>query len=156
MESTPKETTTMESVKDTVKDTLNSPMKYLDLAMGRLRELGLVSDTPQEEAPIIALLDQITDLDEGKVVAIARTLNQASFFNEVVREQIGAMELGERYEKITNSFNSIRDDAKSMVEQLEDGELSTWERMQNVWMKVTRGDIPERFEDIKKTYLEVA
>ncbi|MCA9430742.1 MAG: cell surface protein, partial [Candidatus Omnitrophica bacterium] len=35
-------------------------------------------------------------------------------------------------------------------------ELSTWERMQNVWMKVTRGDIPQRFEDIKKTYLEVA
>ncbi|MCB9768788.1 MAG: cell surface protein [Candidatus Omnitrophica bacterium] len=146
----------MESVKDTFTETLNSPMKYLDLAMGRLRELGLVSDTPQEEAPIIALLDQITDLDEGKVVAIARTLNQASFFNEVVREQIGAMELGERYEKITNSFNSIRDDAKSMVEQLEDGELSTWERVQNVWMKVTRGDIPKRFDDIKETYLEVA
>ena len=131
------------------------PLKYLDKALNSLRDLNLVPETT-DEAPIIDLIDQISDLDQDKTLAIARTLNQASLFNEVVREQVSGMELGERYEKITNAFNSIRDDAKSMVEQVEDGKLDTFERIGNVWMKVTRGDIPARFEKIKKTYLDVA
>jgi hypothetical protein len=65
------------------------------------------------------------------------------------------MEIGERYEDITNAFNSIRNDAKSMVEQIEDGKLDTFERVSNVWMKVTRGDIATRFDKIKETYLDV-
>jgi hypothetical protein len=131
------------------------PLKYLDKALNSLRDLNLVPETT-DEAPIIDLIDQISDLDQDKTLAIARTLNQASLFNEVVREQVSGMELGERYEKITNAFNSIRDDAKSMVEQVEDGKLDTFERIGNVWMKVTRGDIPARFEKIKKTYVDVA
>jgi hypothetical protein len=140
----------------TMTSTSSSSFKYLDRAMGRLRDLGLVPEAPAKEAPIVALLNEISNLDEEKVLAIARTLNQASLFNEVVREQIGAMELGSRYEQITNSFNSIRDDAKSMVEQVEDGKVSTWERIQNVWMKTTRGDIATRFDKIKDVYLDVA
>jgi hypothetical protein len=132
-----------------------SPMRYLDKALSGLRDLGLVPDT-SEEAPIIALLDQISDLDEERIVVIARTLNQASLFNEVVREQVQAMEIGERYETITEGFDSIRDDAKSLVEQIADGKIDTLERLQNIWTKVTRGDIASRFEMIKKTYLEVA
>lgn len=134
----------------------DSPMQYLDKAMSSLRQLGLVPEGPQAEAPIISLLDQISDIDEGSVVAIARTLNQASLFNEVVREQITAMNVGERYDQITESFNSIRDDAKAMVDQMADGQIDTWERVQNIWMKVSRGDISDRFEKIKGTYLEVA
>ena len=131
------------------------PLKYLDKAMNGLRDLNLVPEKT-DEAPIIDLINQISDLDEDKTLAIARTLNQSSLFNEVVREQVKGMELGDRYEDITNSFNSIRDDAKSMVDQVEDGKLDTFERVGNVWMKVTRGDIPDRFEKIKKIYLEVA
>jgi hypothetical protein len=134
---------------------VTQPLQYLDKAMNGLRDLGLVPEQT-DEAPIIDLINQISDLDEDKTLAIARTLNQASLFNEVVREQVSGMELGERYEDITNSFNSIRDDARSMVEQVEDGKIDTFERIGNVWMKVTRGDIPDRFEKIKKTYLEVA
>ena len=132
-----------------------SVLKYFDRAMNQLRDLGLVPDKT-DEAPIVALLNRLTQLDEAKVTAIARTLSQASLFNEVVREQISSMKLGERYEEITDSFNSIRDDAKSMVEQVEDGKIDTFERISNVWMKVTRGDIAKRFQDIKDTYLEVA
>ena len=133
-----------------------TPMQYLDKAMNGLHDLGLVpTDTDSQEEPIIALLNQISDLDEGRVAAIARTLNQASLFNDVVREQVQAMEIGTRYEEITNGFNSIRDDAKSMVDQIEDGKLDTFERISNVWMKVTRGDIPSRFDKIKDVYLDV-
>lgn len=134
---------------------MNTPMKLLDKALNQLRDLGLVPDRT-DEAPIIALLNRITEIDEDRVVAIARTLSQTSLFNEVVREQISAMEIGERYEKITDEFDSIRKDAKSMVEQFEDGDIDAWERLHNIWVKVTRGDIAHRFEKIKHLYLEVA
>ncbi len=134
---------------------MNTPMKLLDKALTQLRDLGLVPDK-NDEAPIIALLNRISDLDEERVVAIARTLSQTSLFNEVVREQIGAMDIGERYEKITDAFDSIRKDAKNMVEQIEDGDIDTWERLHNIWVKMTRGDIASRFDKIKKVYLEVA
>lgn len=135
---------------------MTTPMQYLDKAMNSLHDLGLVPDGDKtQEEPIISLLNQISDLDEAKVTAIARTLSQASLFNDVVREQVQAMEIGERYEDITNAFNSIRDDAKSMVDQIEDGKLDTFERVSNVWMKVTRGDIATRFDNIKETYLDV-
>jgi len=132
-----------------------TPMKYLDRAMNQLHDLGLLPAGESQEAPILALLNQISDLDEGRVTAIARTLNQASVFNGVVREQVQAMEISERYEEITNAFNSIRDDAKSMVDQIEDGRIDTFERMGNIWMKVTRGDIATRFDKIKSIYLDV-
>lgn len=132
-----------------------SPMQYLDKALNQLHDLGLLPQSSSQDAPIISLLNQISDLDEARVTAIARTLNHASAFNDVVREQVQAMEIGRRYETITNAFNSIRDDAKSMVEQIEDGKVDTFERISNVWMKVTRGDIASRFDKIKDTYLEV-
>ena len=135
-------------------DIASFPLKYLDKAVNGLRDLGLLPSKPNE-APIVALINQISDLDEEKALAIARTLSHTSLFNEVVREQITQMKVGERYEKITESFNSIRDDAKSMVDQLEDGKLSTMEKLQNLWVRVTRGDIPDRFRKIKETYLEV-
>lgn len=130
-------------------------LQYLDRAMGELRELGFAAEDTKP-APIIALLNQIADIDEDKVAAIARTLDQASHFNDVVREQVSAMKVGERYDGITAAFDSIRDDAKSLVDQYADGKISTMERIGNVWMKMTRGDIASRFGKIKNLYLEVA
>ena len=132
-----------------------SLMQYLDKAISTLDELGLVPEQ-QEEAPVLALIGQISELDQDKVTLIARTLSQASLFNEVVREQVKEMQYGERYNAIANMFDSIRDDAKSMVEQVEDGKIDTFERVANLWMKTTRGDIPKRFDDIKQTYLSVS
>jgi len=133
----------------------NQITNYLDRAMTQIRDLGLVPETTQE-APVVALIEKIADIDEAKAVAIARTLSQASTFNDVVRNEISQMNIGERYKEITDAFNSIREDAKRMVEQVEDGKIDTFERIGNVWMKVTRGDIATRFEEIKKSYLEVA
>ena len=130
------------------------PLNYLDKALNRLRDLGLMP-AKTDEAPVVALIKQISDLDEEKALAIARTLNNVTVFNEVVREQISAMKVGQRYEKIVNSFNSIRDDARNMVTQLDDGKIDTRERLGNFWMKITRGDIPSRFEKIKDTFQEV-
>jgi hypothetical protein len=132
-----------------------SALQYLDRALGGLRELGLLQGE-SDPVPVISLLNQISDLDEDKVAIIARTLDQASYFNEVVREQISGIKVGERYEGITNAFNSIRDDSKALVDQYADGKIGTMERASNIWMKMTRGSIASRFDKIKKLYLDVA
>lgn len=133
----------------------NSTFTYLDKALSQIRDLGLMPEKV-DEAPVVALIQRLSDIDEQKSVSIARTLTQASIFNEIVREQVRQMKIGERYEEITEGFNSIREDAKSMVDQVEDGKVDTFERIANVWMKVTRGDISSRFDKIKEIYLEVA
>ena len=130
-------------------------LQYLDKAMGGLKQLGLVPGGKSGAAPIVALLGQISDLEPDKVAAIARTLDQASLFNDVVREQVAGITVGERYEDITKAFNTIRDDAKSLVDQYADGKISTMERVSTAWMKMTRGDIAGRFGKIKDVYLEV-
>ncbi|MBI4048293.1 MAG: cell surface protein, partial [Devosia nanyangense] len=131
------------------------PLQYLDKAVGAIRNLGLWPEQQQEQ-PITALLKEITELDETRVILIGRTLSQASAFNEVVREQVAAMNIGERYEDITKGFDSIRDDAKNLVDQLEDNKIDLRERISNVWMKVSRGDIASRFNKIRDTYLAVS
>ncbi len=103
-----------------------SPMQYLDKAMQKVRDLGLVPDESSATDPMVALLNQLTGIDEDRVIAISRTLSQASFFNDVVREQVQAMDISDRYEDITDAFNSIRYDAKNMVDQLDDGKIGTF------------------------------
>ena len=134
--------------------TVTTPMQYLERATSALRDLG-ITPPAAVDAPINGLLERISDLDEERIVIIARTLGQASVFNEVVRDQVQAMEIGERYRQIAESFNSIRDDSKKMVDQLADAKIDFMERITNVWMKLSRGDVSDRFDDIKRVYLEV-
>lgn len=132
----------------------STPMQYLDRAAGHLRDMGLMPATV-EPAPINALLEKISDLDQNRITLIARTLGQAEVFNEVVREQTAQMEIGQRYQDITNGFNSIRDDARRLVDQVSDGKIDILERGSNIWMKIARGDIADRFERIREIYLSV-
>ena len=131
-----------------------SSMQYLDKAVGALRDAGLMP-SKVDPAPINALLEKISDLEPEKIQTIARTLGQASTFNEVVRQQVADMVIGERFKEITGGFNSIRDDAKGMVDQLADNKIDVFERATNVWMKISRGDIADRFDKVRATYLDV-
>jgi hypothetical protein len=133
---------------------VKTPMQYLDQAVNALREIGIVPPKA-EDAPILGLLQRISDLDQDRVAIIARTLGQTSVFNEIVREQVQAVEIGERYRQIAEAFNSIRDDSKAMVDQLSDARIDLWERVNNMWMKISRGDIADRFDQIRDTYLDV-
>jgi hypothetical protein len=133
---------------------VKTPMQYLDRASGALRDLGLMP-AKTEPAPINSLLERISDLEPDKIALIARTLGQSEVFNEVVREQTSKMEIGERYKTITDGFNSIRDDAKRMVDQIGDGKVDMLERASNVWMKLSRGDVADRFDKIRGIYLDV-
>jgi hypothetical protein len=133
---------------------IKSPMQYLDRATDTLRDLGIMPSR-HEFTPINALLEKISDLDRDRIAVISRTLGQTEVFNEVVRDQTQAMDIGRRYEDIAKGFNSIRDDAKMMVDQLADGRINFAERVTNIWMKLSRGDIADRFDKIRATYLDV-
>ena len=133
---------------------LKTPMQYLDKAATTLRDMG-VMPTKVDPAPINALLEKIADLDKDKITLIARTLSQAEVFNEVVRRETAEMEIGQRYQQITDGFNSIRDDAKRLVDQVDDGKIGPLERGSNIWMKVVRGDISDRFDKIRVIYVAV-
>jgi len=76
-------------------------------------------------------------------------------FNETVREQVAGIKVAARYEGITNAFNSIRDDSKALVDQYADGKIGTMEKVSNVWMKMRRGTIADRFDKIKDLYKDV-
>ncbi|SFV06399.1 merozoite surface protein 3b [Pseudoduganella namucuonensis] len=130
-------------------------ISYLDRAVGALRTLGIKLGGP-ETAPVVPLLEKVAKYDAVKITAIATTLQHSSAFNAAVREQIQGMDISTRYADITASFNSVREDAEKMSGWIADGRLDFQERIQLGWMKMRRGSIPDRFNSIRATYLEVA
>ena len=127
---------------------------YLERAVTTLKNLGIAM--PIAEAPVLALLEKTAKYDNVRITGIAATLQQSGTFNAALREQIQGMEIATRYANITEQFNSIRDDAQQMAEWMSDGKLDVAERLRLGWMKVRRGSIPDRFNDIRSTYLDVA
>lgn len=134
---------------------MTAVISYIESALAKLRQLGLPA-AAESQAPVLSLLNLVADYDPVRMTGIARALQQASAFNAVVRNEIGGMEIANRYAAIAASFDSIRDDAQKMLGWMEDGKLDFGERIQQTWMTVRRGSIPSRFADIKQTYLDVA
>lgn len=130
-------------------------ISYLDRAVSSLRALGINWSTPKD-APVVPLLEKVQRYDTNRIAGIASTLQQSSAFNAAVREQIKGMDISTRYADIATRFDSIRTDAQEMVEYMADGKLDFTERLKLSWMRMRRGSIPERFEGIRKDYLEVA
>ncbi|WP_408902850.1 cell surface protein [Methylobacterium radiotolerans] len=127
----------------------------LDRAVMVLRDLGLAPSTPAGDQPVVRLLARIEGVDPVRVGTIARTLSQQSWFNEVVRGHIAEMTVGERFGPIAGDFDSVIDDLKMLTDQLADGRIDLSERIALMVMKVTRGDISDRFDRISATYKAV-
>lgn len=138
---------------DNTVSTQSSLQKYLDKAVSVLDRFKLDTTPPPSE--FSGLLDQIAYIDEPKVLAIAKTLRYIDTFNQLVRENVEAINVGHRYGEIADRFNSIREDSKNLVDQLEDGKINFGEKVENWWMKLTRGTPHKRFEEIKEIYKEV-
>jgi hypothetical protein len=102
------------------------------------------------------LLDDVVEINPPKVTAIGRVMQYMGSFNELVRDEIKDIRLASRYEKITSLFDSIVNDAKALLAQIEDGKIDWKEKVSGFWMKLVRGGIPKRFERIKNTYNDVA
>jgi hypothetical protein len=142
------------STKGTDRNT-QSMREYLDRAVDVLKKFDIDSanTAPQE---LISLLENVRHLDEAKVLAIADVIQHMSAFNALVRENVESVKIGNRYMDITQMFDSIREDSKRLIAQLDDGKVSGTEKLSNWWMKLRRGTPSDRFEEIVETYSEVA
>jgi hypothetical protein len=127
---------------------------YLNRAVDTLRSLGLTMPQPDSSA-IVTLTRRLAEIDEPRVAIIARTLAEQQSFDSLVSEQVDEMDVGERHIEIARSFDSIRDDAKRMVDQASAPKVGLLDRLSNTVMKVTRGDIASRFDAIASTHREV-
>jgi hypothetical protein len=136
-------------------DTRTTSMRdYLDRALETLKKYGAAkNEAPQE---LITLLEDVKYLDEAKVLAIAEVIKHMSSFNALVRENVESVQIGNRYMDIAQMFDSIRDDSKRLISQLDDGKISGTEKVSNWWMKMRRGTPSDRFEQIVEVYGEVA
>ncbi|TWU23175.1 hypothetical protein Pla52o_27100 [Novipirellula galeiformis] len=132
-----------------------SMREYLDRALVVLKKFGSSSanEAPQE---LISLLESVRHLDESKVIAIAEVIKHMSSFNALVRENVESIQIGNRYMDITQLFDSVREDSKRLIGQLDDGKISGTEKVSNWWMKIRRGTPNDRFEKIVEIYGEVA
>lgn len=128
--------------------------KYLDRALGVLQQLGITArtDVPQE---LISLLEGVRHLDEARVLAISNTIRHMSTFNALVRDNVENISVGNRYLEITQMFDSVREDSKTLISQLDDGKIGPVEKVQNLWMRMRRGTPSARFEKIVETYQDV-
>lgn len=133
----------------------SSMRKYLNNAMEVLKKFGIdgSNTAPQE---LIGLLESVKHLDEAKVLAIADVIQHMSAFNALVRDNVESVNIGNRYMEITQMFDSVRDDSKRLIAQLDDGKISGTEKMSNWWMKMRRGTPSDRFEKIVEVYGDVA
>jgi len=129
--------------------------KYLDRALSTLEKFGLSSKNaaPNE---LVVLLEDVKHLDEGKTLAIAEVLKHMSTFNQLVRDNVENINVGNRYLEISQAFDSIREDSKRLVTQIDDGKFSTGEKVSNWWMKIRRGSPNDRFETIEANYQAVS
>ncbi len=134
---------------------MSSMRKYLDRAVVVLKKFGVDSKNtaPQE---LISLLDSVKHVDEAKVLAIADVIQHMSSFNALVRENVESIQVGNRYMDITQMFDSVREDSKRLIQQLDDGKISGTEKLSNWWMKMRRGSPNDRFEKIVEVYGDVA
>jgi hypothetical protein len=128
---------------------------YLNNAVDVLKKFGIDSSqtAPQE---LIGLLESVKHLDEAKVLAIADVIQHMSAFNALVRENVESIKVGNRYMDITQMFDSVREDSKRLIAQLDDGKISGTEKVSNWWMKMRRGTPSDRFEKIVEVYGDVA
>ena len=129
--------------------------KYLDSALVVLKKVGQ-DILGTEESQLVQILDDIKQVDEAKVLAIAKTVQHMGSFNEMVRDNVRGMNVGDRYNRLNEMFSSIRDDSKTLIKQLEDGKIDLQEKAQNLWMRLRRGTTHDRFEKISDLYSDVS
>jgi len=129
--------------------------QYLDRALSTLERFGLGGKSAQPNE-LVNLLEDVKHLDEGKTLAIAEVLNHMSTFNQLVRDNVENISVGDRYLAISQMFDSIREDSKKLIAQLDDGKFSATEKMSNWWMKLRRGTPSDRFDKIEDLYRDVS
>ena len=149
------EATAAEAQQEAPQGDAGSLQKYLDRAVEVLDKFGITKNE-DNAAEMLRLLDEVKHVDEAKTLAIAKVVQHMSTFNQLVRDNVENISIGNRYLDITQQFDSIREDSKALISQLDDGKISFGEKMQNYWMNLRRGTPSDRFELIAELYRAVS
>jgi hypothetical protein len=128
--------------------------KYMDRALEVLEKFGVATGKDVQNE-LIRLLEEVRHVDEPRALAIANTIKHMSDFNQLVRDNVENINVGNRYLDISQMFDSIREDSKRLIGQLDDGKIGFGEKMSNVWMNIRRGTPHARFEKIVDVYQDV-
>lgn len=132
-----------------------SIQKYLDAGLAILDKFGLKQEQP-EESQLVKLLEDVKSVDEAKVMAIARVVHYQGAFCQLVDQNLQAEDICTDYQTIQDMFESIRQDSKRLIEQLEDGKIDMWEKLENFIVRIRRGSIQDRVKEIKDVYRDVS
>ncbi len=130
-----------------------SIQKYLEKPVQLLREAGILEKS--RDSQLVGLLSEVQYIDEPKILAIASAVRYVDSFNDFINENTKAMNVSDRYNDITARFESIREDAKTLLKHAEDNKIGIGEQLQQFWMKLSRGSIPNRINQIGNIYNEV-
>lgn len=130
---------------------------HFDKALSSLAAVGIVLMGKEDTSLdlILPLISKLEVIDPDNALAIGRIMQMSGAFNEVVRQQISSVNVGQRYAEIATLFDSIRNDTKDMVTWMQDGKLDWAERAKMSWMKLSRGTVNDRFEEVHRTFLSV-
>jgi len=134
------------------------PLAYLDRAIRAVEPIAqkiMGRATPSERSAAVFTLEAARAVDPESAVLVARTLQYSEVFGQLIREQVSDMSVGTRYEKLAELFASIQGDAKRLVTQLADGRLDWKEKLSNSVNDAVKGTVADRFEKIKRTFLDV-
>jgi hypothetical protein len=130
---------------------------YIDRAYKALAALNILPSKSAEAPAVMAIVTDVSVVDEGRALLIGRTLQAEAEFNALVRDEIKGTEVGSSYEKIAAAFDSIITDAKSMLAQANSGHAPSFrDKASNTFMKLTRGSIHDRFMRIKRQFEDVS
>ncbi len=130
--------------------------QYMDAATRVLKDYGInfttTSDEVSTEFP--KLLEDITDIDEPKVLAISQAVSLIPQYNNLVRENVGDITVARRYEAINEIFSNLIDDSKMLVNHAEKGG-GLVAKLEQHWMRFRRGDINSRYDAVIEVGREV-
>jgi len=132
------------------------PLAYLERAIRAIEPLASVLPAPLPPQSLADVsIEDLRQIDPENTILVARTLQYSHLFSDLIRSAVADVEIASRYEKITSLFDSIQEDAKKLVGQLEDGGLDWKERLLNRIHTFLKGSIDARFGEISKIFVQV-
>src|SRR5690606_4614069 len=129
-------------------------LQYLDKAVSRVTPFGITDKA--ESLPVQNLIARVAHFGSDEAKAIAFVLARQGLFNELARSEMAGMDVANRHEKMAAEFNTIREDAGVRLKYAEAGKVTPLQNLHIRWRDFRRGTIPQRFNNIKKTYLAVS
>lgn len=137
-----------------VANALQQGNSALQKAVDIVKSAGLRNEVRKPQA-IVAIIEEIKDVDPDLVYFIARTLGEQVAFDDLVVQKISGVAVGDDYKEITAAFDSIRQDAKEAAQNAADGDEGFFDKIVGFFKEATKGDVAERFAKIEDRFEQV-